>query len=345
MPQTVRAFAPHREAAPLSTQLTPRAVAAWEARLGVDRQRMARPTHFVGPLGVQEWRGGTVMVPRDVENFRAVRYDRELSLTGSFCALHSPARIERTATLVEHEPRETLLVTVTSLRGRTVLRQNGQEYDYSAGDLVFVATTSPFAQATAAISDPAGLVIPLTMLGKHRALAERQRRPINKRSALSRAAAGFIRRFAADTAAADMPLPSSDTELAAVDLVTAALAELTVDDGYRLQDDALFNHQSALDLISRHHRDPEFTPDSIAAELHLSRRQLYRLFENTDQSLATRIADARVETAREMLLANPWLPIGNISAAAGFRSVATFRNRFKASHGVGPVEYRQRVMG
>ena len=349
-PMTTRAaaarpLAPVRELPVLGTAVTPRVVAAWEARLGVDPQRRAEPTHFVGARGIHAWEGVVTITPRDAEQFRAVRYERELQTVASFCALHSPARVERTAAHIDADGQDLLLVTVTSMRGRTVLTQNGQEHDYSAGDLVFVATSSPFVQSASAITDPSGLAIPLDLLGRHRALAERPRRPINKRTSLSRAAAGFVRRFAADTALTDSPLPPEDTEAAAVDLVTAALSELTVDDAYRLKDDSLFNQQAALDLIAQRHRDPDFTPDTIAAELHLSRRQLYRLFENTEKSLASRIAEARIETAREMLVADPWLPVANIASAAGFRSVATFRNRFKAQFVVGPVEYRQRAIG
>jgi AraC family transcriptional activator of tynA and feaB len=341
---TARPHARNHDAMTLGTQLTPRTVAAWEARLGIERQRMSRPDRFIGSAGVAEWNADIEVTSHDPEQFRAVRYSRELSMMGTFCALHSAVRMERTAESIKTNPSELLLVTVTSMRGKSVVRQAGQEHAYGAGDLLFVSTSTQFQLTTAAVSDPSGLVIPLALLGKHRFVAEQPRRPINSRTPLSRAAAGFVRRFAADTAASDFPAPSGDTELAAIDLVTAALAELASDDRYVLQDDSLFNHQAALDLIARRHRDPDFTPDSIAAELHLSRRQLYRLFENTENSLATRIADSRIETAREMLIANPWLPIGNISAASGFRSVATFRNRFKARHGVGPVEYRQRIM-
>ncbi|MCF8569114.1 AraC family transcriptional regulator [Gordonia sp. HY002] len=332
-----------RESAEPATQLTPRLVAAWEARLGVDRKRLARPTHFAGTAGLREWQSGLDIVPADADEFRAVRFDRRMSMTASYCALHSAARTERTLERIAAEPYELLMVAVTSMRGRTVVRQAGQEFEYSAGDLVFVATTSPFTLSASAVTDPCGHVIPLAMLGRHRRLAEQPRRPVSKQTPLARAAAGFARRFAADTAALDGPAPSADAELAAVDLFTAALAELACDHDYRLQDDTLFHHQVVLDLIARRHRDPDFTPDSIAVELHLSRRQLYRLFEHTDQSLAARIADARVGTAREMLVSNPWLPIGSVSAASGFRSVATFRNRFKSRYGVGPIDYRHQV--
>ncbi|WP_442349500.1 helix-turn-helix domain-containing protein [Gordonia sp. (in: high G+C Gram-positive bacteria)] len=324
--------------------LTPRIVAAWEARLGVDRQRRVRPSHFAGASGMREWWGGVDIIANDPDSFRAVRFDRELSMTSAFCSVHSAVRAERTTELVNAVPFETLLVTVTSMRGRTAIHQCGREYEYAASDLAFIAATRPFVQTVSAVSDPSGLAIPLALLGKHRCLAEQPRRPITKRTPLARAAAGFVRRFAADAAASDAPPPSSDAELAAIDLVTAALSELISGDTYRLQDDVLFNQQAALDLIARRHRDAGFTPDAIAAELHLSRRQLYRLFEDADQSLATTIADARVQTACEILVANPWLPVGNVAAASGFRSVATFRNRFKARFGLGPVEYRQRIV-
>lgn len=327
-----------------SEHLTPRLVAAWQSRLGVDPRHLARPTHFAGAAGARDWWGGVDVVPQEGDRFRGVWFGRELSMTSAFCSLHSAVLAERTAAHVNSDRYEALLVTVSSMPGRTLLRQSGNGYEYAAGDLVFVSTTIPFTQSASAVSDPAGLSIPLGLLGKHRLFAERPRRPISRATPLSRAAAGFVRRFAADTAASVLPAPSADAELAAIDLLTAALSELTPGDSYRLQDDSLFNHQAALDLISRRHRDPGFTPDSIAAELHVSRRQLYRLFENTDESLATRIADRRVETACEMLVGNPWLPIGSVSAASGFRSVATFRNRFKARHGVGPVEYRERAM-
>ena len=343
-PAAAPANARARDAMTLGTQLTPRTVAAWEARLGIDRQQLARPARFIGSAGIEEWSGEVEVVPDDPEQFRAVRYSRDLSMTSTFCAVHSAARMERTPDRLRSAPAELLLVTVTSMRGRTLIRQGTQDHEYGAGDLMFVSTAAPFVQVAGTVTDPSGIAIPLSLLGKHRYVAEQPRRALSKRTPLSRAAAGFVRRFAADTAAADLPAPSSDTELAAIDLLTAALSELAVDDRYALQDDTLFNHQAALDLIARRHRDPDFTPDSIAAELHLSRRQLYRLFENTDQSLATRIADSRVETAREMLIANPWLPVAGISSASGFRSVATFRNRFKARYGMGPVEYRQQVM-
>ena len=97
--------------------LTPRIVAEWESQLGVERQRLARPTHFAGAAGMREWWGGVDVVPHDIHRFRAVRFDRELSMTAAFCSLHSAMSADRTAELVNAVPLDALLVTVTSMRG------------------------------------------------------------------------------------------------------------------------------------------------------------------------------------------------------------------------------------
>ncbi|WP_235831356.1 helix-turn-helix domain-containing protein [Gordonia zhaorongruii] len=337
------------ESAPgLGAQLTPRTIASWEARLGLDRRTMARPDRFVGHEGIRAWNDDVRILSDDPAQFRAVRHSREMSMMSAFCALHSAVRMtsaeQPSAGAADAASPEMLLVAVTAMPGKSVVRQNGQAHAYGAGDLLFISTSMPFESTTTAVADPSGLAIPLRVLGKHRSLAEQRRRPLSARTPLSRAAAGLVRRFAADSAASTMPAPSADAELAVIDLLTAAMAELAGGDRSVLQDDSLANHQAAIDLIARRHRDPDFTPDSIAADLHLSRRQLYRLFENADQSLASRIADVRVETARELLVANPWQPISSIAASSGFRSVATFRNRFKTRYGVGPVEYRHRSL-
>lgn len=105
---------------------------------------------------------------------------------------------------------------------------------------------------------------------------------------------------------------------------------------------ATFMRQSAVDLIARRYRDPALTPDVVADELHVSRRHLYRLFEGESKSPAMLITDARVEAARKMLDADHRVQIGDVAVASGFGSLATFRNQFKARHGVGPSEYRER---
>lgn len=122
-------------------------------------------------------------------------------------------------------------------------------------------------------------------------------------------------------------------------MIRAALGELDYR-RYHLPDNPLFVREAAIDLINRNHRDPAFTPDTIARSLHISRRQLYRHFENADESVSDVIASQRLQTACSFLTNRPDLTLAQVAAMSGFPSAATFRNRFRARYGVGPREYR-----
>ncbi|WP_051198735.1 helix-turn-helix domain-containing protein [Gordonia shandongensis] len=272
-----------------------------------------------------------------------MRFSRELSSMATFCALQPALAMERTPEAVRTEPMEALVVTVSGMRGNSIIRQAGHEYTYGPGELVFVNNCVPYTLLSSAVADPSGLLIPMSRLGRHRQTVERMQRPIAANTPLSRAAAAFVRRFAAETSVlSTSTTPPSSAEQAAVDLVLAALAEL---DGspVAMEDNTLFIRELAADLIERHHRNASFSPDSIAEHMHLSRRQLYRYFESSEKSLAGRIADRRLDTAVETLVGHPAMSVSAVAAASGFPTVATFRNRFKARFGIGPVEYRQRL--
>ncbi|MDY6811614.1 MAG: helix-turn-helix domain-containing protein [Actinomycetota bacterium] len=122
-------------------------------------------------------------------------------------------------------------------------------------------------------------------------------------------------------------------------MIRGALGELDYR-RYHLPDNPLFVREAAIDLINRNHRDPAFTPDTIARSLHISRRQLYRHFENADESVSDVIASQRLQTACSFLTNRPDLTLAQVAAMSGFPSAATFRNRFRARYGVGPREYR-----
>lgn len=249
-------------------------------------------------------------------------------------------RFERTPADLRTDPVEIASVCASATRGPSMVRQFGRENWFASGDLVVVPTTSPFVQELPAIRDIAGLFVELRHFGRFRYLAERPRRSSGDDTPLARATASFVRAFAIDIAVSGTPM-SSDADLAAVDLICAALAELVEDDRYELQDDTLFQRQSAIDLIERRHRDPSLTPDVIAEALFISRRHLYRLFSDDEKSLATMIADARVSTGRQLMETSPHTPIGDVAAASGYRSPATFRNQFKARYGISPRDFRE----
>lgn len=327
------------------TRLNSRLIGQWRSRISAQTgsQPPAPPIQRFGPGGIDDYNPFVKLTTDQPENFGAMMYSRSLTKLSTFCAIHTPFHLERSPDLVHEQPFDSLAVAVSSLRGHITVQQGARDFAYLPGQLVFVNFAVPYRQSCDSVTDPMGIFIPIDLLGRQRHAVERPRRPVGSNTydtLLSRAAAGFITRFATETAISDAPPPPVDTELAAVDLITAALAELNFEH-HPLVDNALFVHEAALDLIERYHRDPTFSPDVIAQQLHLSLRQVYRSFEKTGESLAGLIASRRVQTACELLALDVDLSIGQIAHAAGFPSAPTFRNRFRAHYGIGPQEYRK----
>ncbi|WP_231626782.1 helix-turn-helix domain-containing protein [Streptomyces apocyni] len=96
------------------------------------------------------------------------------------------------------------------------------------------------------------------------------------------------------------------------------------------------------DYIQRHLGDPELTPAQIAAEHHISRRHLQRLFQQRGLTVAASIRQQRLERACADLTA-PQLatyPISAIAARWGFRHAADFSRAFRKAYGVAPSDFR-----
>ncbi|GCB52007.1 araC family transcriptional regulator [Streptomyces sp. NL15-2K] len=96
------------------------------------------------------------------------------------------------------------------------------------------------------------------------------------------------------------------------------------------------------DFIQRHLEDPELTPAQIAAEHHISRRHLQRLFQQRGITVAASIRQQRLERACYDLTA-PHLathPISAIAARWGFRHAADFSRAFRKAYGVTPSDFR-----
>lgn len=197
--------------------------------------------------------------------------------------------------------------------------------------------------------EQAELVIPVALLGKRRVLTEGS--DIASRflgSVLARATAAFVARFAACAATGDSGAgdsgkgPDPDEERAAVELIVDALAGLAGSKALkaRLGDNPVLIREAALAVIERRYSDPKFDVESIAAELYVSRRHLYRAFEGADQSLAGLIAERRIESATAAIRAAPYLRLSDLAGRCGFASADTFRSRFRAIVGISPSDYR-----
>ncbi|MDT4974789.1 MAG: hypothetical protein QOG98_547, partial [Pseudonocardiales bacterium] len=108
-------------------------------------------------------------------------------------------------------------------------------------------------------------------------------------------------------------------------------AELEHIASVRARTDAIIYEQAA---------DPLLTPATIAAQLNISLRQLYRAFNGTD-SPAARIRSRRLERAAELLSARSVQPhVERVAQQCGFVSAEYFSRAFRREFGLSPRAYR-----
>jgi AraC-like DNA-binding protein len=93
-------------------------------------------------------------------------------------------------------------------------------------------------------------------------------------------------------------------------------------------------------IIFEQASDATLTPATIAAQLNISLRQLYRAFNRTE-SPAARIRRRRLERAAELLSArSPQPQVERVAQECGFASAEYFSRAFRREFGISPRAYR-----
>jgi AraC-like DNA-binding protein len=93
-------------------------------------------------------------------------------------------------------------------------------------------------------------------------------------------------------------------------------------------------------LIFEQAMDPLLTPASVAMQLNVSLRQLYRAFTGSE-SPAARIRRRRLEHAAEMLTSRaPSIQVERVAQECGFVSAEYFSRAFRREYGMSPRAYR-----
>jgi AraC-like DNA-binding protein len=90
--------------------------------------------------------------------------------------------------------------------------------------------------------------------------------------------------------------------------------------------------------IEGHLLDPGLCPAEVAAAHAVSLRTAQRLFQHSDESLASYIRRRRVSRARDALISAT--SINEIAHHYGFCDAGHFARAFKAEYGTTPAAYR-----
>ncbi|WP_410873821.1 helix-turn-helix domain-containing protein [Nocardia sp. A7] len=250
----------------------------------------------------------------------------------------SGQRIRRTKRGIARTDGEFLLASIVT-EGFGRLHQDGRIAAVRPGEMVFYDTTRPYhwdiEGSWAQVVVQAPLAELRTQMG-----TESARLPTAVTVAADSAGgvvAGFFRQLAAVQRAAPeqaavladngVSLLASAVRLAAGELPTGEPAQA-------------LSREQVLAFMRARCTDPSLTIDAIARACLVSRRGLYRLFDEVGEGLSAVLRRMRVECAKAMLVGDSLKSTASIAASAGFSSERHFFRAFREETGMTPREYR-----
>ena len=105
--------------------------------------------------------------------------------------------------------------------------------------------------------------------------------------------------------------------------------------------------QSPIPELAKAYMEEHYTGDlsveDVAAAAGVSASLLYRLFREEGSTPLAYLRSVRLRRAKQYLLENPKMSIGEIAAQCGFESETYFFPFFKKKMGITPAEYRKRA--
>ncbi|WP_445165886.1 helix-turn-helix domain-containing protein [Mycolicibacterium sp. Dal123E01] len=241
-----------------------------------------------------------------------------------------------------HDDITPSLILGLQLTGSCVVTQRDHEIALRPGDLAVWDSTDPFV-----IVDGNGLAqhkfripldrlaLPIDVIRQISAVRLCPDHPI------SDLAVAYFQRLASRPGAFDRPGGELVSQ-PGIDLLRAAIT--THLDAAELGKEAL---QATLfvrvmDYVQSHVQEPDLNAGRIAAEHHISVRQLYRILAAEGVSLGDWMRTRRLEGARrDLALAFLHDPVSAVARRWGFIDASSFARMFRATYGVSPSEWRE----
>lgn len=320
---------------------------------GLDPQRVAHwRLRFVPPdTGDVQWFRGAKGLSRflaplransaedDPDGFEAVLHARRIGSVALTNVLTTPCSVTTLHVSPQASPDAYLSLLICSCAGQVIASSDSPTETFRAGQLILLSSTTARTLSFEAVCECTWLRIPVSALGGEFTDAPDRVTSLMPDTALVRVVTTFIGRLAQATSS---PTSAADAD-AAVNTLVGLVASLINQQLYRVHSvdyAAQTVRRRAHEVIDRDFGNPRFTAESLARELGLSRRQLYRHFTGSAVSLADMIASRRLSEVKSLLLAAPDIPMVDIARAAGFSSVSTMRHRFQTAFGCTPAEFR-----
>jgi len=228
------------------------------------------------------------------------------------------------------------------MTGSCGLTQRDRETRLQPGDLAVWDSTSPFTFA-----DDDGITqhkfrVPLDRIALPVDVIRRiGTMPLCPGHPIADIAVSYFRRVAARPGAFDRP-GGEVVSQPAIDLLRGVIA--THLDSFDLGREALQATQAiqVMEYIRMNVRNPDLDAARIAADNHMSVRQLYRILAAEGISLGDWIRTRRLDGARrDLALPTPKDSISEVARRWGFTNDSSFARMFRTQFGVSPSEWRE----
>lgn len=282
------------------------------------------------------------------DEFRAETRLLQLGSVSVWPADMQPLRWHRTAKLIRQSDPENYHLSLP-LHGSVAISQDARQAVHGLHEMYIVDTSRPFeCEANGGRLQGVGLEIPKTLvpLPVDRVAGLFTRR-LPASEGVGALLAGFLTRLAADSGSY-VPADEPRLETVLLDLFTATLARhLDTEDALTPEARRRTLTLAIQAFIRRRLRDPDLTPDLVAAAHHISTSHLHGIFRAQDLTVSGWIRQQRLEHAR-VDLADPGqseVPVHRIAARWGFTHHAVFSRAFTAAYGMPPRDYRRQTVG
>ncbi|CAN5583134.1 helix-turn-helix domain-containing protein [soil metagenome] len=247
---------------------------------------------------------------------------------------------ERTAALARDDSRPTLVLGMQRF-GTSIVVQHGREAVLRPGELMLWDSTAPFTNVdTGGIRD-SQFHVPIDRLAlPHDLITKLCAVPLNPGHPVGDLAYTYFRRLAArpdlfDSAADALGAPS-------IELVRALIT--THLDATELGKDAMHAtlQTRIMEYLRAHLHEPDLNAAQVAAEHHISVRQLYKVLAAGGIMLGDWVRAERLAGCRRDLADPAWRvsAIGSVARRWGFADPSSFARMFRAEYGVSPREWR-----
>lgn len=249
-------------------------------------------------------------------------------------------RISRIPRLI-HEPDEPYLFATVTTHGRGWLEQDGRVGEMADGGLMLYVSSRPFTAhfehswAVSVVQVPLAQVVVAAGIPADRLPTAVRLPPVG--------AAGIVGRFFCGLARLQHSDPMEAAILARHGTgLLASVVQLAAGEMPHEEPGQALAKQRALGFLERNYTDPALTVEQVAAACSVSRRTLYRLFEDGEDGVAAMLRRLRIEHAVALIRTDPARPLLSIARAAGFVSERQFYRAFKRETGMTPGEFRLR---